>query len=124
MRDVFPELVEKHRTGEMIHNGKIIYPKTNPGEKNGIFTVPANGNIYKFLISDGAEWDHVSVSINRKRLLQWHEMCWAKDLFFEDEEVVVQFHPKKSEYVNMAAVLHLWRYQGEFPRPPSYMVGI
>ena len=52
-------------------------------------------------------------------------MCQVKDLFWEEEEVVVQFHPKKSEYVNMhEGCLHLWRStEKEFPTPPSILVG-
>jgi hypothetical protein len=51
-------------------------------------------------------------------------MCFVKDLFWDVEEVVVQFHPKKSEYVNNFRVLHLWRpTNGVFPTPPAILVG-
>lgn len=37
------------------------------------------------------------------------EMCAIKDMFFEPEEECVQFHPKKSSYVNIAQnCLHIW----------------
>ena len=40
----------------------------------------------------------------------WDEMCFVKDQFFDEEEVVIQLHPKRSEYVNMSKnTLHLWR---------------
>lgn len=33
-----------------------------------------------------------------------------KDMFFKEDEIVVQYHPAKSEYVNnMPNCLHLWR---------------
>ena len=56
-------------------------------------------------------WDHVSVSpYNKKITPSWNDMCRLKDMFFEDEEEAFQFHPKKSEYVNMVSnCLHLWR---------------
>jgi hypothetical protein len=37
-------------------------------------------------------------------------MCRIKDLFFDDEDWVVQFHPARSEYVNHHPyTLHLWK---------------
>lgn len=55
----------------------------------------------------------------------WAEMCILKDLFWEREDLVVQFHPPESEYVNNhPSVLHLWRPVGEqLPAPPSILVG-
>lgn len=54
----------------------------------------------------------------------WAEMCEIKHMFFEDEEVVVQYHPPKSEYVNNHPYcLHLWRPTSqEMPRPPKIFV--
>lgn len=70
-------------------------------------------------------WEHVSVC-PRNRLPDWEEMCQIKDMFWNEEECVVQFHPPKSEHVNnMANCLHLWKPIGrEMPMPPSIMVGI
>lgn len=74
--------------------------------------------------SDGEGWDHVSVS-HEDRIPTWEDMCRFKDLFFDPEEVVVQYHPAKSEYVNLhPRCLHLWRCQdAPMPTPPSWMVG-
>ena len=65
-------------------------------------------------------WDHVSVSYEN-RCPTWDEMCLAKDIFFEDEERCVEYHPKRSEYVNLHPhCLHIWRPQGwEFPAAGS-----
>lgn len=55
------------------------------------------------------EWEHVSVSLLHRNP-SWNEMCFIKDLFFEPEEMCLQSHPKKSEYVNMHAhCLHIWK---------------
>lgn len=56
-------------------------------------------------------WDHVSVSpYDHSITPSWDDMCKLKDMFFEDDETVVQFHPAKKEYVNlMENCLHLWR---------------
>lgn len=54
------------------------------------------------------------------------EMCKVKDLFWGEEDCVVQFHPPKSVYVNNHEfVLHLWRKIGsQFETPPGILVGI
>lgn len=52
-------------------------------------------------------------------------MAFVKDTFWSDEDVVVQFHPRASEYVNQHPhVLHLWRYTlADIPTPPPHLVG-
>jgi len=111
---------------------------TMPGEGlYGLFVVPAPTPGWElFIIAvTGAEpgacgWDHVSVharstSKAQMRVPTWREMCLVKDLFWDEDDVVVQFHPAKRDYVNChPAVLHLWRpVTGEFPVPPSHLVG-
>ena len=89
------------------------------GEKLCIF---ASGADADDKLSDG--WEHVSVS-TRRRVPNWREMCFVKDLFWDESECVVQFHPSRSEYVNNhPLVLHLWRHKSiPFPTPPSILVG-
>ena len=53
--------------------------------------------------------EHVSIELYARRLPTWEEMCEVKDIFWNDEEEVVQIHPKKSEYINITEALHLWR---------------
>lgn len=64
-------------------------------------------------------WEHVSVSLPQ-RCPTWDEMCFVKNLFWDEDETVVQFHPPKRDYVNTAETcLHLWRFAaGVFPMPP------
>lgn len=90
----------------------------------GAFYIPYYGRLLKVLASEGAGWEHVSVSL-QNRCPNWTEMCVIKDLFWDDEDVVVQFHPKKSEYVNVHAYcLHLWRPVGvTLPTPPKELIG-
>ena len=79
---------------------------------------------FRFQFSFGMEWEHVSVSLQR-RTPTWEEMCFFKDIFWLDTEACLQFHPKKAEHVNCHRYcLHIWRpCDGEFPSPPSEMVG-
>lgn len=98
---------------------------------NGAFIVPSpirQSRQLAVLASDGLGWEHVSLHARIGSQMQtpyWDEMCFIKKLFWDAEDVVIQFHPKESEYVNNApAVLHLWRPIGiELPTPPSFMVG-
>ena len=70
-------------------------------------------------------WEHVSVSTPR-RAPNWQEMCWVKDLFWADDECVMQLHPPKADYINNHPnCLHLWKpTTQEIPRPPSAAVGV
>lgn len=70
-------------------------------------------------------WEHVSIS-TQTRCPTWEEMCFVKDLFWDEEDCVVQYHPPKSDYINChPRCLHLWRPIGlEIPRPPKILVGI
>lgn len=96
-------------------------------KENGCFKVFVNGRSFFVVASSGGGWEHVSVSpCNQKRCPTWEEMCAIKDMFFEPEEVAVQYHPRHSEYVNMHPYcLHIWRPIGvEMPTPPSIFVGV
>lgn len=101
-----------------------------------IFCVGADGGcgeirygklIGSIIWSFGGGWEHVSVCpYKRSYTPSWAEMCKIKDIFWRDDEVVVQYHPAKSEYVNnMPNCLHLWRPISQvLPTPPAIMVGI
>lgn len=93
-------------------------------EKNGAFMFKYKRRKLLIIASNGMGWEHVSVS--SKTTPTWEEMCVIKDLFFEPEEVVMQLHPKKSEYINNCKTcLHLWKPINEkIPTPPSILVGI
>jgi hypothetical protein len=67
-------------------------------------------------------WEHVSVS-TETRCPTWEEMNYIKNVFWDDEEMVVQFHPPKSKYVNNHPfVLHLWKSQQNIKLPPQEFV--
>jgi hypothetical protein len=91
---------------------------------NGAFTIPFASFILHVIASDGQGWEHVSVSLPN-RCPNWREMCFIKDLFWDEEDVVIQYHLAKSEYVNVHDnCLHLWRPVGvEIPTPSKELVG-
>lgn len=115
---------EKYR----VRNGR--YQSSRNDGNNGCFVISFSGRTTAFVIaSDGMGWEHVSVHMHtddKDRIPTWAEMCKIKDLFWDEEDTVVQYHPPKSEYVNMHKyVLHLWRStEFDMPRPPSILVGI
>ena len=87
---------------------------------NGAFEI---GRL-RIIASDGEGWEHVSISLS-DRVPRWNEMCKVKDLFWDEEDCAIQFHPPKSMYVNCHPnCLHLWRPIGiDLPVPPSFLVG-
>ena len=94
---------------------------------NGMFRFMLDGKLIRCIASDGEGWQHVSASIEGEpsRVPTWQMMCKIKELFFEDEDVAVQYHPAKSQYVNNhKGCLHLWKPTHQvMPAPPSILVG-
>jgi len=91
----------------------------------GAFEFKKSGyNTLYVIASQEAGWEHVSVSTTA-RTPTWEEMCFIKNKFWDDEDVVIQYHPPKSQYVNFHKFcLHMWRKIGtEFPLPPTWMIG-
>ena len=79
------------------------------------------------IASDGLGWEHVSAHAEQKNkpfTPHWDEMTFLKQMFWDEEDVVMQLHPKLSEYVNNHPnSLHLWRPIGvEIPTPPMKLV--
>ena len=91
----------------------------------GFFCPIINGLHVKCIASDGEGWKHVSVSIEgTTQPPSWSIMCQVKDLFWEPEDCVIQYHPPKAQYVNIhPGVLHLWQPIGQpIPMPPIEFV--
>jgi hypothetical protein len=95
---------------------------------NGAFEIPLSNRTTAFVIaSDGEGWEHVSVHIvseGEERTPTWAEMCKIKDIFWEETETVLQYHPAKEQYVNNHKhTLHLWKpIDIDIPLPKKYLV--
>lgn len=112
-------------TDEIISNPRLIVGIIGNDGGNGLVSMPLwKGSV---IWSNGAGWEHVSVSPESKRITpSWDDMCRIKDMFFYEAEAVIQIHPPKAEYVNnMPNCLHLWRctYK-DMVLPPSVLVGV
>ena len=79
------------------------------------------------IVSSGCGWEHVSVSPKKLRITpSWSDMCIIKDIFWREDEAVIQVHPPKEEYINnQPNCLHLWKctYK-DMILPPAILVGI
>jgi len=103
---------------------------SDPGDMFGLFLIDGPcGRELRIIASSGDEelqifWEHVSVSLPN-RCPNWPEMSFVKDLFWNEEETVMQLHPPKSQWINNHPFcLHLWRpLNAEIPLPPSETVG-
>ena len=89
------------------------------------FTEPVSLKRYYVIFTSSLGWEHASVSQNNKTPT-WDIMCRVKDIFWNDDECCVEYHPKKEDYVNMHEhCLHIWKPIGvELPTPPSIMIGL
>ena len=114
-------------------NNHPLFPSSDRYGNNGFFIIPhfrINNYELRCMVSDGLGWEHLSVTIAKiekqpDRTPTWAEMCWLKDLFWDKEDCVMQFHPPQSEYVSTHNFcLHLWKPTNEnIPLPNSLMVG-
>jgi hypothetical protein len=105
------------------NNGAFFIPN-RVAKMSGLSLLKDSPVPLQVIASDGAGWEHVSVSLPW-RWPKWEEMAYIKGVFWGDSDCVVQFHPPHSEYVNNRRFcLHLWRaLECEFPLPPSLLVG-
>lgn len=100
----------------------------------GAFRIPYRGDVLHVIAHDGSRWsdqglpgdpwEHVSVSLV-SRCPTWEEMDFVRQLFWGDDETVLQLHVPRAQHVNFHPYcLHLWRPIGvEIPLPPSVTVG-
>jgi hypothetical protein len=113
------------------------FSTTTSNGNNGVFVIPhyrISNYVFIVFASDGKDWEHLSIEVMPKekakkdklpkRCATWEEMSYIKSLFWSEEDVVIQYHPAKSEYVNLHPyVLHLWRpIKEKIPVPDIQLV--
>lgn len=116
------DLVEKYR----IKHGELKTPK---GTDFGFFFIPTpfhrKAPLKVICAPSDEAWQHVSVSLP-DRCPTWDEMCLVKNLFWTEDDCVMQYHPSKVDYIsNHKFCLHLWKLNDgrEFPKPPLELIG-
>ena len=110
---------------EIKSNGYLKIKKEGQDGFGGTFYDKKSRCFLNFIMSWGVGFEHCSVSLPN-RCPSWEQMCVMKELFWEDDEVCMQLHPAKKDYINnMKYCLHIWRPINEkIPTPPSIMVGL
>lgn len=85
---------------------------------------------YKFPLSENAygqcsatnfnnvRWEHIMLNLEpHKRCASYEEMSALKEKFWRKNEVAIQVHPKKANYINIKQyALHLWRNKDIVPQ--------
>jgi hypothetical protein len=121
-----PERFRTHGDASWGACGAFLIPAIRPRRPFPLKIV-ASGNEedWKECGFEPPAFEHVSVS-TPSRCPTWDEMCFVKSLFWDDDDLVLQYHPRRSQYVNNHQYcLHLWRPIGvEIPEPPTLAVGI
>lgn len=110
------------------------------GSRFGAFMVPNRcscAEVFHVIADDGTHptqpgWEHVSVKVaigsscdgKMTRIPTWREMDEIKRMFWDDDEIVVQYHVNDERKTNNhSSVLHLWKpVEGAFPMPPKSLV--
>ena len=119
----------RHEPNLRIENYRVQPPgyESRPGKNWGAFQIGALKVLSSGTCDGNPEargWEHVSVSLPN-RCPTWEEMDRVKNLFWRDDETVIQFHPRRDAKINAHRYcLHLWKMDGtEFVLPPSILVG-
>lgn len=113
MRELVPPELERAR---------VTHPRSEPGQFEGFYVITGPARKLNVMCGVTPAWEHVSVSVTRRKndIPTWAEMCFIKNLFWNETETVIQYHPPKSVYINIhPGVLHLWRpVLTSIPLPP------
>lgn len=120
----------KNLLNEEINTHRVEFMGMLGDDKCGAFKIKYNNIFLNIIAADNHGWEHVSISIVNfegnqiERCPKWHEMKYVKELFFNDDETVIQIHPPVSDNVSINDyVLHLWRNKNQkIEMPPKYMI--
>lgn len=68
-------------------------------------------------------WEHVLIDLEaQKRCATYEEMCNLKDIFWDENEIAIQVHPAKSDYINFCKYcLHLWRFRDIYSKTETIL---
>lgn len=107
------------------NNGYVKIIKDGKDGFGGTFYDKKSRCNLNFIMSWGAGFEHCSVSMPT-RCPSWEQMCAIKDAFWNDDEVCMQLHPAKKDYVNNHPYcLHIWKPINEkIPLPQTILVGL
>lgn len=104
------------RTIQLEHNTleeSLIREMGISSSQRSEFLIPAVSATATITAIDFKDDDFEHVLLNPKnRLPTYEEMANLKDIFWNQNEVTIQVHPSKSDYINIENyTLHLWRHR-------------
>ncbi len=101
-----------------------VHPRLGSSPKGADYGYFELGLLRIISSGSGDRWEHVSVSL-ADRTPTWEEMSSIVEYFWRDDETVLQFHPRRAEYVNNHPYcLHLWKQRRKnHPLPPRELIG-
>ena len=116
---------------EIINNSKLTI-KTQLQTEDGdvqiraYYNDPVSRKRYWCKFTKAQGWEHVTVAGVNHKVPDWDIMCKVKDIFWNEEECCIEYHPRKSQYINNNEYcLHIWRPLGvELPEPPTILLGL
>lgn len=112
----------------MLHKKHPAYTNEYDGCNGAFNLVFINKNKRKIklfvIASNGFDWEHVSISIkDKKRCPTWDEMCFVKSVFWDKQDMVIQYHPAEEDYISFHDYcLHLWRPINQIIPAPDYIL--
>lgn len=113
---------------KILANGKLnIKTQLTDGDDiqlRAYYTDPLTQKRYWCKFTRAMGWEHLTIS-GQNKVPDWNVMCKVKDIFWDDEECCIEYHPRKSQYVNNnETCLHIWKPIGvELPEPPTILLG-
>lgn len=105
-KDIFEDIVNE---GTKYRKSDYMVDEEHTLAFGGDYYDTVSGKQLNFMFSVQGGWEHLSVSMP-SRTPTWDQMCTMKNIFWEDEEECVEYHPPKSQYVNIHEhCLHIWK---------------
>lgn len=115
-----------------LEKGRVVrgmFASKREDGNNGHFIFKYHQKYLYCVVSSGMDWEHVSVrvtnaKISKEYIPDYRALKTVKELFWNDDECVVQYFPPKTDHINInPKVLHLWRpLKAEIPMPPKGFV--
>lgn len=107
--------------GHDLRNGTFVFMRRGGQD---LLVIASDGSNWESVWPGTMPWEHVSVSLAH-RCPTWDEMTWVKNLWWSENETVIEFHVPASQHVNYHPYcLHLWKPVGlVIPLPPRRAVG-
>lgn len=104
------------KPGDRFGAFQLLY--TSEAASCGMLIIADDGSDWKAAGLSGEPFEHVSVSLH-ERTPTWEELEYVRNIFWTNEETVMQLHVPAADHVNQQAnTLHLWRpTKTPIPRP-------